>query len=165
MVQAVHKSVQVGDKAPDFTLPDQNGNLTRLKDVLTKNAVVLYFYPKDNTKGCTLEACTFRDSYEAFLDSGAIVIGVSADSVETHTAFAEKYKLPFVLLSDRDRTVHRLYGISNLLGIIPSRETFVIDEAGTVRHRFVSQINMAKHVTEALQMLQSLPKMHAGNHA
>jgi len=153
--------VQIGDKAPDFTLPDQEGNAVRLADFITKNAVVLYFYPKDNSTGCTVEACTFRDSYKAFQEAGATVIGVSTDSVESHKEFAQKFQLPFVLLSDRDRKVHQLYGISNVLGIIPSRETFVIDRAGIVRHRFVSQINMVRHATEALQVLQTLSKKQA----
>jgi peroxiredoxin Q/BCP len=93
--------IQVGDKAPDFTLPSQTGEPVRLSDRLGERAVVLYFYPKDETSGCTKEACAFRDSYEVFTDAGADVIGISSDSVDKHASFADHHKLPFTLLSDR----------------------------------------------------------------
>src|SRR5579859_6674973 len=115
MKQNAYSGTRVGDLAPDFTLPDQNGNRVHLSDVVAKNAVVLYFYPKDDSAGCTVEACTFRDSYEAFQQAGATVIGVSADSVKSHESFAQKLHLPFLLLSDHDRIVHQLYGVSNFL--------------------------------------------------
>ena len=95
------RSIQAGDKAPDFTLPSQSGEPVRLSDRLGERAVVLYFYPKDNTPGCTAEACAFRDSYEVFADAGADVIGVSSDSVARHAGFAGQHKLPFTLLSDQ----------------------------------------------------------------
>src|ERR1700678_4814627 len=94
-------SVKVGDKAPDFPLPAQSGEPVRLQDRLGERVVVLYFYPKDNTSGCTAEACAFRDSHEVFTDAGAEVIGVSSDSADKHTAFADKYKLSFTMLSAR----------------------------------------------------------------
>ena len=112
-------SVKVGDKAPDFTLPAQSGEPVRLQDRLGERVVVLYFYPKDNTSGCTAEACAFRDSHEVFTDAGAEVIGVSSDSADKHTAFADKYKLPFTLLSDRGGKVRKLYGVPTVLGLIP----------------------------------------------
>ena len=160
MAQTVQNGIQIGNKAPDFTLPDQNGTPTHLADFIGKSAIVLYFYPKDNSAGCTLEACTFRDSYEAFQQAGATVVGVSIDSTESHQGFAQKHRLPFILLSDQGSTVHKLYGISNFLGVIRGRETFVIDKDGIIRHRFASQVNMTRHVTDALRVLQSLPQAH-----
>ena len=111
--------VNVGDKAPDFTLDSQTGENVTLSDFFGKKNVVLYFYPKDETPGCTREACTFRDSYELFTDLGAEVIGVSADTVESHKAFAEHHNLPFTLLSDLDNNVRKLYGATSTLGFIP----------------------------------------------
>ena len=93
------RGIQAGDKAPDFTLPSQSGEPVRLSDRLGEHSVVLYFYPKDETRGCTAEACAFRDSYEVFADAGAEVIGVSSDSVDKHAGFADHHKLPFTLVS------------------------------------------------------------------
>src|SRR5215475_3232389 len=95
------RGIGVGDKAPDFTLPSQSGEQVRLHDRVGQRVIVLYFYPRDNTSGCTAEACAFRDSHEVFTDAGAEVIGVSSDSVARHTAFAAKHDLPFTLLSDQ----------------------------------------------------------------
>ncbi len=148
----------VGDVAPDFTLPTHTGGTVRLHDLIGKDkkAVVLYFYPKDNTSGCTAEACAFRDSYEAFKEAGAEVVGVSADSVGSHEGFAAKHRLPFILLSDSGGTVRRLYGVERTMGILPGRVTYVIDRDGVVRHTFSSRLNATKHVREALAMLQAL---------
>ena len=148
--------VNVGDQAPDFTLPSQNGENVTLSQFRDKKNVVLYFYPKDETRGCTREACTFRDSYELFTDLGAEVIGVSADTVESHKAFAAHYNLPFTLLSDMDDKVRNLYGATSSLGMIPGRVTFVIDKKGVVRHVFSSQLQPEKHVEEARQVLIKL---------
>lgn len=148
--------LRVGENAPKFTLPDKDGKTVNLSDFLGKSAVVLFFYPHDNSAGCTAEACAFRDSYEAFTSAGATVIGISTDSAESHQSFARSYRLPFTLLSDPDNRVHQLYGVSKVMGILKSRETFVIDKDGVIRHHFVSQVNMTKHVTEALQVIQSL---------
>jgi peroxiredoxin Q/BCP len=148
-------SLQAGVKAPDFTLPDQAGNPVRLGDYVGRKVVVLYFYPKDNTSGCTAEACSFRDSYESFTDAGAEVIGVSSDSVESHEKFAGRHDLPFVLLSDRDRAVRKQYGASTL-GVIPGRITFVIDKDGTIRHTFSSMTNIGGHIDEALRIVKEL---------
>jgi peroxiredoxin Q/BCP len=100
--------IKAGDKAPDFTLPSQSGEPVRLHDRLGERVVVLYFYPKDNTPGCTAEACAFRDSHEVFTDAGAEVIGISSDSVARHTAFADRHQLPFTLLSDQGGQVRKL---------------------------------------------------------
>src|SRR5579859_4852569 len=115
--------VQAGDKAPDFTLPSQSGESVRLYDRLGDRVVVLYFYPKDDTPGCTAEACGFRDSYETFTDAGAEVIGVSSDSVDRHAAFAGKHSLPFTLLSDQGARVRKSYGVV-VLGVVPGRVTY-----------------------------------------
>jgi thioredoxin-dependent peroxiredoxin len=148
--------VNVGDQAPDFTLPSQKSENVTLSQFRDKKNVVLYFYPKDETRGCTREACTFRDSYELFTDLGAEVVGVSADTVESHKAFAAHYNLPFTLLSDMDDKVRNLYGATSSLGMIPGRVTFVIDKKGVVRHVFSSQLQPEKHVEEARQVLIKL---------
>jgi peroxiredoxin Q/BCP len=149
-------AVQVGDKAPDFTLPSQSGEQVRLQDRLGDRVVVLYFYPKDNTSGCTAEACAFRDSYEAFTDAGAEVIGVSSDSADRHAAFAGKHNLPFTLLADRGGQVRKAYGVPTVLGLLPGRVTYVIDRTGTVRHVFNSMTNIGRHVSDALEMVRQL---------
>jgi glutathione peroxidase len=148
--------VEIGLEAPDFTLPDQTGNRVSLKDFRGQKAVVLYFYPKDNTTGCTAEACAFRDSYEVFKDTGAEVIGVSSDNADTHQGFASRYQLPFVLLSDAGGKVRKQYGVPTTFGLIPGRVTYVIDKEGVVRHIFNSQFMAAKHVEEALKVLKAL---------
>ena len=114
--------VQPGDKAPDFTLPAQGGAPVRLSDRLGERVVVLYFYPKDDTPGCTKEACAFRDSYEVFTDAGAEVIGISSDSVDSHAAFAGHHKLPFTLLSDEGGKVRKKYGVPSSLGPVGRQE-------------------------------------------
>jgi peroxiredoxin Q/BCP len=148
-------SLQVGDKAPDFTLPDQSGNPVTLSEKLAEKVVVLYFYPKDDTRGCTQEACSFRDSYESFTDAGAEVIGVSSDSVASHEKFAGRHGLPFTLLSDSSKTVRTQYGAKSL-GVIPGRITFVIDQEGVIRHAFSSMINIGGHVDDALAVVKQL---------
>ena len=150
------RGIQVGDKAPDFTLPSQSGDQVRLSDRLGERAVVLYFYPKDNTKGCTAEACAFRDSHEVFTAAGAEVIGVSSDSVDRHAGFADHHSLPFTLLSDQGGEVRKRYGVPAVLGVIPGRVTYVIDRSGTVRHVFSSLTNIGGHVDDALAVVKSV---------
>ena len=145
----------VGDPAPDFTLPSSSG-VVRLADVLRDKTVVLYFYPRDETAGCTAEACAFRDSYEVFTQAGAEVIGVSDDTVESHRSFATHHRLPFQLLSDPGGEVRRLYGVSGFLGLIPGRVSFVIDRQRIVRHVFDSQFKATRHVVEALETIRRL---------
>jgi len=148
--------VNVGDRAPDFTLPSQTGASVTLSQFLGKKNVVLYFYPKDESPGCTREACAFRDSYELFTDLGAEVIGVSADSIQSHRAFAEHHNLPFTLLSDLNNDLRKHYGVASSMGIIPGRETFIIDKKGIVRHVFSSQVQAERHVVEAREVLKKL---------
>jgi peroxiredoxin Q/BCP len=149
-------SIAVGDKAPDFQLRDQKGNTVSLADFRGKKAVVLYFYPKDETPGCTKEACSFRDSYEDFVKAGAEVIGVSGDSVGKHQAFAEHHRLPFTLLADEGNKLRKAYGVPATLWILPGRVTYVIDRQGIVRHVFDSQLQATKHIDEALGVIRTL---------
>lgn len=148
-------AIKVGDKAPDFTLPDANGNNVSLSDFLGNKSVVVYFYPKDDTPGCTKESCAFRDSYEVFKEMGAEVIGISGDSTDSHQKFASKYQLPFILLSDSDNKVRKLFGVPATMFILPGRVTYVIDKEGIVRHIFDSQLDFNAHVEEALKTIKS----------
>ncbi|MEO0488900.1 MAG: peroxiredoxin [Cyanobacteria bacterium P01_A01_bin.123] len=149
-------AVKVGDTAPDFALQSASGETVKLSDFKGQKPVVLYFYPKDDTPGCTAEACSFRDSYEAFTDAGAEVIGVSSDSPASHQKFAAKHSLPFTLLSDEGSKMRKAYGVPATLGLLPGRVTYVIDPAGTVQHVFNSQFNATAHVGEALGVLQKI---------
>jgi peroxiredoxin Q/BCP len=130
--------------------------MVTLQDVLGDRPVVLFFYPKDDTPGCTKQACAFRDDYEEFGKLDAEVIGISSDSVESHRSFAEKHFLPFTLLSDEGGKVRRLYGVSSTFGLFPGRVTYVIDREGVVRHVFSSQREAVKHVEVALKSLHSI---------
>jgi thioredoxin-dependent peroxiredoxin len=148
--------IKAGDKALDFTLPKQDGTPVHLQDLFRRGPVVLYFYPKDETSGCTAEACSFRDAYQSFKEAGAEVVGVSSDSADAHQAFASKHQLPFTLLSDVGGKVRKLYGVPSTLGVIPGRVTYVIDTEGVVRHLFNSQLQATRHVTEALGILKKM---------
>ena len=150
--------VQRGDTAPDFALPDASGRTVRLSDFRGRMPVVLYFYPKDDTPGCTRESCAFRDQYQDFQDAGAEVIGVSSDSPESHARFAQKYRLPFTLLADRGGAVRKQYGVPATLGLLPGRVTYVIDRQGAVRHVFNSQFQATQHVAEAIRALRSIDR-------
>ena len=154
-IQPEKGKVQVADPAPDFTLAIQTGALVSLREFLGKTAVVLYFYPKDNTSVCTAEACAFRDSYDLFKGAGAEVLGISSDSVESHRQFATAHRLPFILMADADGLVRKRYGVPTAFGL-PGRVTYVIDKHGIVRHIFFSQFTSDKHVTQALQALMSI---------
>jgi peroxiredoxin Q/BCP len=147
--------VAVGDEAPDFELMDQGGNRVRLSQFRGR-CVVLYFFPRAFTPGCTREACGFRDSYEAFAKAGAVVIGVSSDSVDTLRRFSRSYNLPFILLSDEGSRVRKLYGVPSTLGILPGRVTYVIDPRGRIVHVFNSQFRPGAHIKEALSILRNL---------
>lgn len=153
---AASNTLKVGEPAPDFTLPSQQGAMLRFKDLLGDKAVVLFFYPKDNSAGCTAEACSFRDNYEVFKEAGAEVIGISSDSVQSHEGFAAKNRLPYTLLSDTGGKVRKLYGVPTTLGFISGRVTYVIDRNGIVRHIFNSQMKFDLHVSEALRIIKEL---------
>lgn len=148
--------IAVGEKAPDLTLEDQKGEKVTLSRLWAQGPVVLYFYPKDETAGCTAQACSFRDSYHTFKDAGAEVVGVSSDDADSHARFADHHRLPFVLLADTRGDAKRAYGVKKTLGFIPGRITFVIDRDGVVRHVFDSQIRPTAHVGEALDIVKQL---------
>lgn len=119
--------------------------------------VVLFFYPKDDTPGCTIEACGFRDEYTTFADAGAEVLGISADSAESHQRFASRHQLPMKLLTDADGAVRKAYDVRpTVMGLLPGRATFVVDREGIIRHVFVSQLRVKVHVKEALAVVKSL---------
>jgi thioredoxin-dependent peroxiredoxin len=148
---------KVGDPAPDFSLVSQDGEETRLSDLIGRgSSVVVYFYPKDRTPGCTAEAGAFRDSYPRFAELGAEVVGISSDSVDSHKGFASECGLPFKILSDADGKVRRKYGVSSTMGLIPGRVTYVVDRRGIVRYVFSSQLQATRHVKEALEALGAM---------
>ena len=149
--------LQVGQPAPDFTLVTTAGAPFRLADRRGRH-LVLYFYPKDDTPGCTTQACSFRDQYEDFRDLGAEVVGISSDSEASHQKFAKKHRLPFELLADTDGAVRKLYEVPRaLLGLLPGRVTFVIDKKGIIRYVFNSLSGATDHVRNAREVLAKLP--------
>jgi peroxiredoxin Q/BCP len=150
------KHIQLGDPAPAFSASDTQGKPVALADFIGKQALVLFFYPADESPVCTKEACAFRDAYQDFTTAGAEVIGVSSDSSASHQQFAEHHRLPFRLISDEDGALRKAFGVPKTLGVLPGRVTYLIDKQGIVRHLFNSQLNAEKHVTEALQMLRHL---------
>ena len=149
-------AIRVGDQAPNFTGVAQTGEQVALADYLGKQTVVLYFYPRDNTAVCTAQTCAFRDAYQDFVQAGAVVIGVSSDSLERHQEFTKGRQLPFLLLSDADGSLRKAYGVPKTLGLLPGRVTYVIDKKGIVRQIFNSQFFAGKHVTEALGTVRKL---------
>ncbi len=148
--------IKVGEKAPSFQLPDSAGIMRSSEEFISKTNLVVYFYVKDFTPGCTRETCSFRDSYQAFRNLGAEVIGISSNSEESHDAFAKKHQVPFILLADLNGSVRKAFGVKRTLGLLPGRVTFLIDKTGTVRHVFSSQTRMDAHVDEVLRVLKTL---------
>ena len=149
-------SVLIGDNAPDFNLIDQNGDEFYLKNIIGKERVIIFFYPKDETPGCVAEACSFRDNFEEFANLNCMVIGISRDSVSSHAKFAKHYNLPYILLSDPNKEVANLYGVeSSLLGLLPGRKTYVVDEKGIVTNIFDYQFKAKQHVADALKALSN----------
>ncbi|GEQ86871.1 peroxiredoxin [Patiriisocius marinistellae] len=151
-------SIKTGTVLPDFELNDQYGNTFSSTSVKGKQAVVIYFYPKNFTSECTKEACSFRDSFEDFIAQNIVVIGISSDTEESHKKFASKFNLPFILLADSKKKVRKLFGVKNdLLGLVAGRETFVFDANGILITKFKS-MNAAPHIEGALHQLNELPK-------
>jgi thioredoxin-dependent peroxiredoxin len=155
----ISAQLKVGDKVPLFSLPDKQGRIFKLEELLGKKNLVIYFYPKDETSGCTAEACAFRDNYEVFLKKDTEVIGISSDSQESHKKFAENHHLPYILLSDENKSVRKLFGVpTNMFGVIPGRVTYVVDKTGIIRLIFNSQTEINKHIEEALKVLDEIEK-------
>jgi thioredoxin-dependent peroxiredoxin len=149
--------IKIGSTIPSFALPDQNGNLFDISSLIGKKNLVIYFYPKDDSPGCTKEACSFRDQFEDFKEVDAVIIGISGQSVESHKKFAEKHRLTFTLLSDKGNKIRKQFGVSSdLFGLLPGRVTFVADKTGKVIYVFNSQSQASKHVDEALRILKEL---------
>ncbi|KAK7265479.1 hypothetical protein RJT34_33099 [Clitoria ternatea] len=153
---SIFAKVNKGSKPPNFTLKDQTGKNVSLSNFKGK-PIVVYFYPADETPGCTKQACAFRDSYEKFKKAGAVVIGISGDDPSSHKAFASKYRLPFTLLSDEGNKVRKEWGVpGDFFGALPGRETYVIDKNGVVQLVYNNQFQPEKHIDETLKLLQSL---------
>jgi thioredoxin-dependent peroxiredoxin len=151
--------VGVGSKAPDFVLPSQTEDMVSLGDFLQTKPVVLFFYPKNDTPGCTKQVCAFKDAHEEIVKLDAEVIGISSDSVDSHRAFASKHDLPYTLLSDEVGQVRKRYGVRKSFGFFPNRVTYVIDEQGVVRHAFSSQLGVERHVEEAIKTLRGYDRV------
>ena len=151
------EKIKVGSCIPKFELKDQYGTNFNIDSVLGQKNIVIYFYPKDDSPGCTKEACSFRDQYEDFKEADALVIGISSQSVESHLNFANKHNLNYTLLSDPGNKIRKLFGVpSNFFGLIPGRVTYVVNKEGKVVYLFNSQIMSEKHVTESLQILKTM---------
>ncbi|OAB25734.1 peroxiredoxin Q/BCP [Flavobacterium fryxellicola] len=148
--------LKVGDKIPKFTAKDADGIDFDSQNIVGQKPLVIYFYPKDNTPGCTTQACSFRDQYEDFKDLGAEVIGISSDSVASHLKFSKQYKLPFILLSDYDKKIRKLFGVpTGMFGLLPGRVTYVTDKNGIIQMIFDSML-ATKHIPKALQAIKKL---------
>jgi len=149
-------SVNIGDHAPDFSLTDQDGNTFKLENFQGKENVLLYFYPKDETPGCIKEACGFRDHITDFDGYNCKVVGISKDSVSSHSKFALHYNLPFTLLSDTNNSARKLYGVeSSVFGLLPGRKTYLINKQGFITHIFDYQFKARQHVVDALKALSN----------
>ena len=149
--------IEVGSAVPSFSLKDQNGKDFDLDLVKGKKNLVIYFYPKDDTPGCTKEACSFRDQFEVFSQADAVIIGISGQSVQSHLDFATKHRLNYALLSDEGNNVRKLFGVpTDFLGLLPGRVTYVANKEGRVVFVFNSQLNAEKHIEEALRVLKGI---------
>lgn len=147
--------LKIGDRVPEFTLKNQKGEDFYSAHFIGRKPMVIYFYPKDNTPGCTKEACAFRDSYEDFTALGAEVIGVSSDTEKSHRRFAEKNNLPFTLLADKGNKVRKMFKVESNLWVLPGRETYVVDTSGEIILVFNS-INANLHMKKALKALKNM---------
>jgi peroxiredoxin Q/BCP len=155
--QTNSQRLTVGDKAPVFSLQDQNGKTFNIADHIGKQMLVIYFYPKDESMVCTKQACAFRDSFDEFTKAGAMVIGINGGTVASHKAFADHYKLPFTLLSDPGNKVYNLFGVKGKL-FLSGRETFVVDRTGKVVYQYDSMLEGKQHAIDALSYVKSQAK-------
>lgn len=150
-------SEMIGKRIPRFKLQDQGNNWVHSDFLVGRSKLVIYFYPKDDTPGCTAEACSFRDAFEIFREYECEVVGISSDSPESHQQFAEKYKLPFTLLSDPGNKIRNQFGVPGyLFGLLPGRVTYIVDYEGVIRHVFNSPFQSSRHVNESLEALKSI---------
>lgn len=150
-------ALKVGDKIPNFTAVDTNGNTFESNSIIGKKPVVIYFYPKDDTPGCTAQACSFRNQYEDFTDLGAEVIGISSDTLASHQKFVKQHKLPFILLSDFNKKIRNAFGVpSGLFGLIPGRVTYVADKNGIIKLIFDNSLMATKHIPIALAAIKRI---------
>jgi len=147
--------VKAGDSAPEFEAVTSEGTKLGLKDLVGKKNIVLYFYPKDDTPGCTKEACSFRDNIQAVRKMGAEVVGVSVDGVESHKKFTSKYNLPFPLISDKEKRIATAYGVLKDTGTSASRVTFIIDKSGKVAKVFPT-VDVTMHTQEVIEALKAI---------
>ncbi len=155
-IKPLQPTLQVMDKLPELSLPDEN-NVIIISRKLTGFPMVKYFYPKDETPGCTSEACSFRDHFHDFTVAGAKVIGISSDSPESHRNFKKKHHFPFTLLSDTGNKVRKLFGVpADMLGLIPGRVTYVFNPQGILVHSFKSLLNTEKHVTKSFEIIKRM---------
>jgi peroxiredoxin Q/BCP len=149
-------SLKLGETVPSVNLTDQDAKVFNTDHFKGEKAFVIYFYPKDFTPGCTQEACDFRDRYREFKELGAEVIAISADSETSHTKFINKYNLPFIFLSDKNKKATKIFDVkSSFLGVIPGRETFIFDKIGILKMRY-NNMNSSQHTTEAIKKLKEL---------
>jgi peroxiredoxin Q/BCP len=150
-------SISIGDTCPSFSLQNQNGQTINIQEYIGSKNLIIYFYPKDHTPGCTKEACSFRDAMQDLNNLDCEVFGVSADSVTSHKKFAEQFRLTFNLLSDIGNEVRKSFKVpANLFGLIPGRVTYVINKDGKVVHIINSQTNPDKHIKETIEMLKGM---------
>lgn len=152
-----HKHLETGDAVPHFTLNDQNNKFFNINKEIGKHILVIYFYPKDESMVCTKEACAFRDSFDQFTKAGALVIGINGGTVASHRAFAEHYKLPFILLSDPDNKVYNLFGVKKKL-FFSGRETFVVDLKGKIVYEHEAMLQGKEHADDALAYIKGAKK-------
>jgi len=153
----MNQEIKIGDDCPIFSLPDSNGQDIDIQAFIGNKILVLFFYPKDDTPGCTKEACAFRDAYADFLDLGCEVFGISSDDAHSHQAFQQKHQLPYTLLADTQKKVRQLFGVPrSLFGLLPGRVTYVVDLNGKIAGIFNSQTNPVGHIKEALRVVESL---------
>ncbi len=151
------KALSVGDLCPAFSLLDQHGKTISSSELIGKEILVIYFYPKDDTPACTKEACSFRDSHADFADLGCKVIGISSDGVAAHLKFAEKHRLNFTLLADEKGAVRKSFGVPRaLFGILPGRVTYIIDKKGAVQGVFNSMTDPLGHIKHALETVREI---------
>ena len=150
-------SISIGDTCPSFSLQNQDGKIINIQDYIGSKNLIIYFYPKDNTPGCTKEACSFRDAMQELNTLDCAVFGISADSVESHKKFANQFRLTFHLLSDEGNAVRKTFKVSaNLFGLIPGRVTYIVNKEGKIVHIINNQMNPDKHIEETIKTITSL---------